>query len=68
MFYTIAIDLIVFWLLGLIASITLGGIIYILPVIAIVMILLSLINDHRFIQSTIKDLMNTTNEKNETKI
>ncbi|MBK7227939.1 MAG: lmo0937 family membrane protein [Ignavibacteriales bacterium] len=64
MFYTIAIDLVGLWILGLIASFTLGGVIYILPVIAIVMILLSLINDHRFIQSTIKDLMDNANEKN----
>jgi hypothetical protein len=67
MFYTIAIDLIVIWMLGLIASFTLGGIIYILPVIAFLMILMSLINDHRFIQSTIKDLMNDINEKNKTR-
>jgi len=64
MFYTIAIDLVGLWILGLIASFTLGGVIYILPVIAIVMILLSLVNDHRFIQSTIKDLMDNANEKN----
>ncbi|MFZ1282189.1 MAG: lmo0937 family membrane protein [Ignavibacteriaceae bacterium] len=68
MFYTIAIDLVGLWILGLIASFTLGGVIYILPVIAIVMILLSLVNDHRFIQSTIKDLMNNANEKNKTRI
>lgn len=67
MFYTIAIDLVGLWILGLIASFTLGGVIYILPVIAIVMILLSLINDHRFIQSTIKDLMDNANEKNKTR-
>jgi 4-hydroxybenzoate polyprenyltransferase len=67
MFYTIAIDLIALWMLGLLASITFGGIIYVLPVAAIVMILVSLINDHRAIQSTIKDLMNNTNAKNETK-
>jgi|CXWK01.1.fsa_nt_gi hypothetical protein len=67
MFYTIAIDLVGLWILGLIASFTLGGVIYILPVIAIVMILLSLVNDHRFIQSTIKDLMDNANEKNKTR-
>jgi hypothetical protein len=64
MFYTVAIDLIVIWILGLISSFTLGGIIYVLPVIAIVMILVSLINDHRLIQSTINDLMKNINEKN----
>lgn len=48
MFYTLAVDLIVIWILGLIASFTLGGIIYILPVMAILMILVSLVKDYRF--------------------
>jgi hypothetical protein len=40
---TIAIILIVFWLLGLVTSYTLGGFIHILLVIAVVMILVRLI-------------------------
>lgn len=40
---TIAVVLIVLWLLGLVSSYTLGGFIHILLVIAVVMILLSVI-------------------------
>lgn len=40
MLYTIAVVLIVLWLLGLVTSYTLGGFIHILIVIAIIMILL----------------------------
>ena len=43
MLETIAIVLIVLWLLGLVSSYTMGGFIHILLVIAIVMILLRLI-------------------------
>ncbi|MDI1308059.1 MAG: lmo0937 family membrane protein [Methylotenera sp.] len=43
MIETIAIILIVLWLLGLVSSYTLGGFIHILLVIAIVMILLRFI-------------------------
>jgi hypothetical protein len=43
MLETIAIILIVLWLLGLVSSYTMGGFIHILLVIAIVMILLRLI-------------------------
>lgn len=44
MLYTIAVVLIVLWLLGLVTSFTLGGFIHILIVIAIVMVLLRLIS------------------------
>ena len=44
MLYTIAVVLIILWLLGLVTSYTLGGFIHILLVIAIVMILLRLIS------------------------
>jgi hypothetical protein len=44
MLYTIAVVLIILWLLGLVTSYTLGGFIHILLVIAIVMILLRVIN------------------------
>lgn len=44
MLYTIAVILIVLWLLGVVSSYTMGGFIHILLVVAIVMILLRLIN------------------------
>jgi hypothetical protein len=44
MLYTIAIILIILWLLGLVTSYTLGGFIHILLVIAIVLILLRVIS------------------------
>lgn len=43
MLYTIAVILIILWLLGLVTSYTLGGFIHILLVIAIVVILLRVI-------------------------
>lgn len=47
MLYTIAVILIVLWLLGLVSSYTMGGFIHILLVIAIVVILLRLISGRR---------------------
>ena len=47
MLETIAIILIILWLLGLLSSYTLGGFIHILLVLAIVMIVLRLIGDKR---------------------
>jgi len=47
MLYTIAVILIVLWLLGLVTSYTMGGFIHILLVIAIVMILVNLISGRR---------------------
>jgi hypothetical protein len=47
MLYTIAVVLIVLWLLGLVTSYTLGGFIHILLVIAIIMILVNLISGRR---------------------
>jgi len=44
MLYTIAMVLIVLWLLGLVTSYTLGGFIHILLVVAVIAILLRLIN------------------------
>jgi len=43
MLYTIALILIIAWLLGLVSSYTLGGFIHILLVVAIIMILVRLI-------------------------
>jgi uncharacterized membrane protein YtjA (UPF0391 family) len=47
MLYTIAVILIVLWLLGLVTSYTIGGFIHILLVVAILMILVSLISGRR---------------------
>jgi hypothetical protein len=47
MFYTIALVLIIAWLLGIVSSYTLGGFIYILLVIAIVLVLIRLIQGKR---------------------
>ena len=44
MLYTIAVILVVLWLLGLVTSYTLGGFIHILLVVAIIAILLRVIN------------------------
>ena len=47
MLYTLAVVLLVLWLLGLVSSYTLGGFIHILLVIAIVMVLVNLISGRR---------------------
>ena len=47
MLYTIAVILLVLWLLGLVTSFTLGGFIHILLVVAIVMVLLRVISGRR---------------------
>ena len=47
MLYTIAVILLVLWLLGLVSSYTLGGFIHILLAVAIVMVLVNLISGRR---------------------
>lgn len=47
MLYTIAVVLLILWLLGLVTSYTLGGFIHILLVIAIVVVLLRVIGGRR---------------------
>jgi hypothetical protein len=47
MLYTIAVVLLILWALGLVTSYTVGGLIHILLVVAIVMILVNLINGRR---------------------
>jgi hypothetical protein len=47
MLYTIAVVLIIFWLLGLVTSYTVGGFIHVLLVVAVVMILINLISGRR---------------------
>jgi len=47
MLYTIAVVLIVLWLLGLVSSYTMGGLIHVLLVIAIVVVLLEVIGGRK---------------------
>lgn len=47
MLYTIAVVLIVLWLLGLVTSATMGGFIHILLVVAIVMVLVNLVSGRK---------------------
>ncbi len=47
MLYTIAVVLLILWLLGLVTSYTIGGFIHVLLVIAIVVILLRIISGRK---------------------
>ena len=47
MLYTLAVILIVLWLLGLVSSYTMGGFIHVLLVIAIVVVLLRVISGRK---------------------
>lgn len=47
MLYTLAVVLIILWLLGMVSSYTMSGFIHVLLIIAIVVILLSVINGRR---------------------
>lgn len=49
MLYTLAVVLIVLWLLGLVTSYTLGGFIHILIVIAVVVVLLRIISGRKVV-------------------
>lgn len=49
MLFTIAIILIILWLLGVVTSYTLGGFIHILLVVAIIMILIRLIRGEKVV-------------------
>jgi hypothetical protein len=49
MLYTIAIILIILWLLGLVSSYTIGGFIHILLVVAVVILLVRLIQGRRIL-------------------
>lgn len=44
MLYTIAVVLLILWLLGLVTSYTIGGFIHILLVVAVIMVLVKLIS------------------------
>ncbi|MFZ6876198.1 lmo0937 family membrane protein [Undibacterium sp. Di27W] len=47
MLYTIAVVLLILWLLGLVSSYTIGGFIHILLVVAIVMVLVRVISGRK---------------------
>jgi Family of unknown function (DUF5670) len=47
MLYTLAVILLILWVLGLVSSYTIGGFIHILLVVAIVMVLVQLISGRR---------------------
>ena len=47
MLFTIAIVLIILWLIGLVTSYTMGGVIHILLVIALIMIIVNFISGRR---------------------
>ena len=47
MLYTIAVILVILWLLGLVSSYTMGGFIHILLVVAIVVILVNVISGRK---------------------
>jgi len=49
MLYTVALILIILWLLGIVTSTTIGGFIHILLVIAVIVILLRLIQGKRIL-------------------
>jgi hypothetical protein len=49
MLWTIAVILLALWLLGMVSSYTIGGLIHVLLVIAIVMVLLRLIQGRRVV-------------------
>lgn len=49
MLYTLAVILIVLWILGLVTSYTMGGFIHILIVVAVVVVLVRLIQGRRVI-------------------
>ncbi len=47
MLYVVAVALIIFWLLGIISSQSMGGLIHVLLVIAVIMILVKIIRGRR---------------------
>jgi len=47
MLYTIAVVMIALWLLGLVTSYTMGGLIHVLLVIAVIMVLVNVISGRR---------------------
>jgi hypothetical protein len=49
MLYTIAVILLILWLLGLVTSVTIGGFIHVLLVIAVIVVLLRVISGRKIV-------------------
>jgi len=49
MLYTIAVILVILWLLGMVGSVTMGGFIHVLLVIAIIVVLLRVISGRKVV-------------------
>ena len=49
MLYTIAVILLILWLLGMVSSVTIGGFIHVLLVIAIIVVLLRVISGRKVV-------------------
>jgi multisubunit Na+/H+ antiporter MnhF subunit len=49
MLYTLAVVLLVLWLLGMVSSVTMGGFVHVLLVIAVVVVLLRVIQGRRLL-------------------
>jgi hypothetical protein len=49
MFYTIAVVLVILWLLGIVTSYTMGGFIHLLLILAVVSVLLRIISGRRLV-------------------
>ena len=47
MLYTLAVILLILWLIGMVGSYTMGGLIHILLVVAIIMVVLNLVRGRR---------------------
>ena len=47
MLYTLAVILLILWVLGMVGSYTLGGLIHVLLLVALVMVVLSLVSGRR---------------------
>lgn len=47
MLYTIAVVMLILWILGLVSSYTMGGLIHVLLVVAVVMVLVNIISGRR---------------------
>jgi hypothetical protein len=47
MLYTIAVVMVILWLLGMVSSYTMGGLIHILLVIAVIVVLINIIGGRR---------------------
>ena len=62
MLYTIAVILVVLWLLGLVTSYTMGGFIHVLLVIAIVVVLFNVIRGRKTVRLLLRSRVENGNE------